>query len=324
MRSFKGGGDIRSPPPSSACVVSGFSRTVRSVRLQRWFGVTNFDRIRDLGRFFLWASMTSNNVDELGLVGCAQGGRATPGFLPARSIAIVGNLLAMHFLTIFNDHDAACELPVDLLDKEASTIVRAELVNPCQNGLQSGRVGVTQDRSVVRHVSSQFRWLTFAQMRRERKPSRTNDLPSVSQPRQPTPRCRGLKTCTTNIGHYCQSRYSQRGCASDLRAWKSGSASLVTASLCPASRGEPSRLGKLDSLSRLPGGQDGKGGCASDLEHGRVGPPRWSQRLFAPLRGASRVLTGENLTHYHDFWAVKTASEAAPQTREHGRVGPPR
>ena len=34
------------------------------------------------------------------------------------------------------------------------------------------------------------------------------------------------------------------GCASDPRAWKSGSASLVTASLCPASRGEPSRPGK--------------------------------------------------------------------------------
>ena len=49
-----------------------------------------------------------------------------------------------------------------------------------------------------------------------------------------------------------------------------------------------------------------------------------SHSVSLPRFAGRAVLTGENLTHYHDFWAVKTASEAAPQTDEHEGVALPR
>ena len=42
-----------------------------------------------------------------------------------------------------------------------------------------------------------------------------------------------------------------------------------------------------------------------------------SHSVSLPRFAGRAVLTGENLTHYHDFWAVKTARNLA-----HGRPTP--
>ena len=54
-------------------------------------------------------------------------------------------------------------------------------------------------------------------------------------------------------------------------------------------------------------------------EHGRVPPPRWSQRLFARFAGRA-VLTGETLTHCRNFWAARRPRSGAStggRNREH-------